>query len=96
MPDDDLDKRMQAVERLTRLFQLERMVHLGVTTVSLIMLLTCGGILIHEKKAGTPELGMLFGSSGLIGYSASRLLMMWNQAIALIVPQMKGAANDLG
>ena len=89
MPDEDLDKRMEAVERLTRLFKLERMVHLGVTFVSLLMLLTSAGILIFERKAGSIELTLLFGSSGLITYSAGRLLMMWNQAISLIVPQTK-------
>lgn len=80
---------MEAVERLTRLFKLERMVHLGVTTISLIMLLSSAGVLMYERKASSVELTMLFGSSGLITYSASRLLVMWNQALSLIAPGTK-------
>jgi hypothetical protein len=89
MHDEDLDQRMRAVERLTRLFKLERMVHLGVTSVSLFMLLASAGMLIYKQEAKAPELTLLFGSSGLITYSASRLLHMWNQALSLIVPGLK-------
>ena len=75
---------MDAVERLTKLFQLERMVHLGVTSLSLVMLLTCAGVLLYKGKAGPAELSGLFGSSGLITYSAGRLLYMWNEALKLL------------
>jgi hypothetical protein len=84
MPDLDLKERMDAVERLTNLFRLERLVHLAVTSVSLAMLLGSAGLLIYREKAGTPELVGLFGSSGLITYSAGRLLFMWNQALRLL------------
>ncbi len=61
----DLSARVDAVERLTRLFRMERMVHLGVTCVSLIMLLASAGMLMWNGKAGPAELTGLFGSSGL-------------------------------
>jgi hypothetical protein len=80
----DLKSRMDAVERLTILFKFERMVHLGVTTISLAMLLLCAGILVVKGTAGPAELAGLFGSSGLITYSAGRLLIMWNQALRLV------------
>lgn len=75
---------MDAVERLTKLFRLERMVHLAVTGLSLLMLLTSAGVLLYEGKAGPAELTGLFGSSGLITYSAGRLLVMWNEALKLL------------
>lgn len=75
---------MDAVERLTKLFRLERMVHLAVTSISLLMLLLSAGVLMYKGKAGTAELAGLFGSSGLITYSAGRLLFMWNQALQLL------------
>jgi hypothetical protein len=96
MPDQDLQQRMDAVERLTRLFRLERIVHLTVTTISLIMLLSSAGRLIIRGEAGTVELSLLFGSSGLITYSASRLLAMWNQALSLVAPTLRGAAPGAG
>ena len=81
MADPNLDARLQAVERLTTLFRLERMVHLSVTCISLVMLLASAGFLLYQSQASTATLGALFGSSGLITYSAGRLLRMWDQAL---------------
>ena len=88
MPATDFQDRLHAVERLTQLFKLERMVHLGVTSIGLAMLLASTGVLIFIKdQAGPVELSGLLGSSGLITYSASRLLTMWNQALRLLASQ---------
>ena len=78
---------MDAVERLTALFRLERLVHLIVTSVSLFMLLVSAGVLLYRGQAGPAELTGLFGSSGLITYSAGRLLFMWNQALKLLADE---------
>lgn len=83
---DDLSKRMDAVERLTTLFKTERMVYLGTTAVSLLMLIGSALSLMLRDKAGAPELTMLFGSSGLISYTAGRLLFMWNEALRRLLP----------
>lgn len=72
------------MERLTNLFRLERMVHLAVTSLSLLMLLLSAAVLISKGKAGPAELTGLFGSSGLMTYSTGRLLFMWNQALRLL------------
>jgi len=72
------------IERLATLFRFERMVHLGVTSISLLMLLASAAFLLFKGKAGPTELTGLFGSSGLITYSAGRLLVMWNQALRLL------------
>jgi hypothetical protein len=79
---------MDAVERLTALFRLERLVHLIVTSVSLIMLMISAGVLLYRGQAGPAELTGLFGSSGLITYSAGRLLFMWNQALRLLAGEV--------
>lgn len=84
MPLQDLKARMDVVERLTNLFRLERMVHLGVTSLSLVMLMMSAAVLLFKGKAGPAELTGLFGSSGLIAYSAGRLLFMWNEALKLL------------
>jgi hypothetical protein len=89
----DLEERLAAVERLTQLFRLERMVHLGVTSIALIMLLASAGVLLYQGEAGATELTMLFGSSGLITYSAGRLLFMWNQALRLLAGQDLGKSS---
>ena len=87
MTSEDINARMDAVERLTNLFRLERMVYLSVTALSLAILLTCAGVLLVQKRAGTSELTGLFGSSGLITYSTGRLLFMWNQALQVLAGQ---------
>jgi hypothetical protein len=81
---------MDAVERLTQLFKLERLVHLGVSSISLLLLLASAGALLIRGTAGPAELTGLFGSSGLITYSAGRLLFMWNQALRLLAGQPTG------
>jgi hypothetical protein len=83
--DDELQKRYEIVEKLTALFKFERMIHLIVTTVSLIILLVTITILLINGSAGTAELTLMFGSSGLITYSAGRLLRMWDQALKIII-----------
>ncbi len=42
------------------------------------------------NKAGTAELTMMFGSGGLITYTAGRLLVMWSEAMKRLLP----AASD--
>ena len=89
----DLKARMDSVERLTKLFKLERMVHLGVTSISLLMLLVCAGIVIFKGSAGPVELTGLFGSSGLVSYAASRLILMWNQALRMLTGETIGGQS---
>ena len=84
MPKSTITTRMDAVERLTALFRLERIVYLLITVISLAMLLACAGVLLYRQKAGAAEVSGLFGSSGLITYSTGRLLFMWNQALRLL------------
>jgi hypothetical protein len=91
--DSGFAERMAAVERLTELFKLERFVHLSVTFVSLLMLLTSAGVLLFRGNAGPAELTGLFGSSGLITYSAGRLLYMWSQALKLLAGESLGGAQ---
>ena len=79
----DIEECIRAVERLTQLFRLERLVYLGTTAFALGLLFAVAFILIRDRKAETPELVMLFGSSGLVTFTAGRLLLMWNQALRL-------------
>jgi len=80
-----LEEKLKVVQDLVKLFQLERMVHLTTTIISLLMLLTSGGFLIVRSKADPATLTLIFGSSGLITYSANRLLRMWDQAMKLML-----------
>ena len=83
---DDLKQRMAVVKELTELFKFERMVYLGVTLLSLAMLVGSALSLMLQGQAGTAEFTILFGSSGLITYSTGRLLFMWNEALKRLMP----------
>lgn len=82
----ELERRLGVVKELTSLFKFERMVYLTVTILSLLMLMGAAFSLILRDKAGTAELSMMFGSSGLITYSTGRLLFMWNEALKRLIP----------
>ena len=83
---EHISDRLNAVKGLTELFRAERMVYLGVTIISLLMLIGSALSLMLSGQAGTVELSLLFGSSGLITYTASRLLHMWTLALKCLVP----------
>jgi len=91
---DDLAQRLKAVERLTKLFRTERVVYLVTTIISLLMLVGSALSLMIRNQAGASELTMLVGSSGLIAYTAGRLLHMWNEALKRLMPsnEEKGAS----
>ncbi len=91
---DDLKARMEVVKELTNLFHFERAVYLGVTIISLLMLMGSALSLMLKGQAGAAELTMLFGSSGLITYSAGRLLFMWNEALKRLIPSNEPDKSD--
>ncbi len=83
---DSLEERIQAIERLTQLFKFERGVYLLVTVLSLVMLIASATSLMIKDTAGSAELSALVGSSGLITYTAGRLLYMWKEAMRRLIP----------
>jgi len=82
---DILNERYLIVEKLINLFRFERLVHLFVTSISLIILFACSLYMIIRKQAGIPELTLMFGSTGLITITANRLFRMWDQALNVII-----------
>lgn len=93
MGDGELKERLEAVERLTLLYRPERTVHLVVTSASLVILLTAAGMMLYRGQAGLTELGLMFGSSGMVTYTAGQLLRMWDRAVSVIAPTGGGAAE---
>lgn len=90
---DNLKERLEVVRELTDLFKFERRVYLVVTILSLIMLMGSALSLMIKGQAGTAELTILFGSSGLITYSAGRLLYMWTEALKRLMPSNERERN---
>jgi len=90
MPNSDLAERLKVVEELTAVFRVERFTYLGVTLVAFVMLATSGAFLLIDKGVNPSELTLLFGSTGLLGYSGSQILQMWNRSLAWIGGQSDG------
>lgn len=92
----DVNAALRALEKLLNMFRFERMVYLGVTMLALIILLALACWLLLSEKEGSAALAMgMFGSSGLITFTTSRLLTMWNQAFELIRNALaSGASHD--
>ena len=82
-----LRDRVEAVERLAQLFRLERLVYLGVTAISFLLLLTIAIRIFLQGSAQIAEWGLLFGSSGLITITGNRVLQMWSQALRMVASE---------
>lgn len=86
---DPFDRRLEAVKTLISIFRLERITYLIITVLSLFMLLIAASMVMLKGNRDIAILGALFGSSGLITYSLGRLLRMWDQALALLMRDIK-------
>ena len=84
LEESNLSDRVNAIKSLLDAFKLERTVYLGVTVVSLIILLASAISVLLREQARTPEILGLFGSTGTITYSAGRVLRMWNDALQVL------------
>ncbi len=82
--DDELD----AAERLTKLYRMERYVYLFCCCVAIALLVFCAYRLVNKDPndpADIPALTALFGSGGIFGYTIHRVIFMWNKIIDLIL-----------
>jgi len=86
MPDkeDLIERTLDALDRLMRMFAVERMLYLVCAIVSFALLLVCLVQLFQTKQISTPELAMVFGASGLIAASAARVSFFLNKSFDLV------------
>ena len=97
METSSIVEREESLIRMMNAYKPERMVYLGTTIVSLIMLLVSTCILIWNSRNDGGELAivlpMMFGSSGIIGYTANRSLHMWEESIKRLIPSDSDEEN---
>ena len=79
-----LSAALDALDRLLRMFMVERFVYLALTTVSFLMLLYTAYLLVTTESANKEILIAVFGSSGLIAASSARISWFFNRAFSLI------------
>ena len=94
-PTPQYNPRVGDVRELVIVFKPERTVYLAVTAVSALTLLITAVVVIYHNHADPTTLTLLFGSSGLIGYSANRVLRMWSDAMRYVMTSSTvGAKNE--
>lgn len=81
---ETLDTILTSVERLLKLFELERKIHLIIGIVGFLILIYACFLLIRSKELSVELLVSLFGSSGLIITSSARITYFFNKAFNLI------------
>lgn len=79
-----LEQRVLAAERILRIFLPERIGYLVVSILSCVTLLVVIWRLISAGTAGTAELVLMFGSTGLITVSSVRVLRMFHDVMAFV------------
>ena len=89
------DDTLERLRQLLELFRMERLVYIGVTLIALFVLIGCAIYMIFVRRTeDSIAIGVgLFGSSGAITFSISRLLTMYNQAFKVVFGSDGGKDN---
>lgn len=91
----DLEKILNALERLLKMFTIERYVYLALTSISFVILLWAGYQIVSTKGDDQQMLGTIFGGSGLIAIAATRMTLFFNKAFSLVEKALDGG-HDAG
>jgi hypothetical protein len=85
MPDVELiDRTLKALEQLMRMFAIERILYLLCTAISFLLLAAFLVNYLFSNEVALPQLTMIFGASGLIAASATRVSYFLNKSFDLI------------
>jgi hypothetical protein len=82
--DDLVQDTLFALERLMKMFAMERMLYLLCSVVSFVLLLICLWSLIDTQQVQVPHLAAIFGASGMIAASAARVSYFLNRSFDLV------------
>jgi hypothetical protein len=82
--EDIVNRTLDALDRLMRMFAFERILYLVCAIVSFVLLIVCLISLFQTKQISTPQLAMVFGASGLIAASAARVSYFLNKSFDLV------------
>ena len=95
----DLDKKellttsLDALDRLLKMFMVERYVYLVLTAFSFLLLIYAAYMLVTSESANTATLVAVFGSTGLIAASSARISWFFNRAFTLVEELVRGASK---
>ena len=81
---DLVNRTLDALEHLMRMFAIERYLYLISALISFILLVIAIVRLITEDGVGALDLSLIFGATGLIAASAARVSYFLNKSFDLI------------
>ena len=84
MDKEIVDRALDALDRLMRMFRLERFVYMICAIVSFLLLIYAAYIMFETKGVSVAELGLIFGATGLTTVSAGRITYFLNKSFNLI------------
>jgi hypothetical protein len=91
--DDLVNRTLDALDRLMRMFSFERILYLVCAIVSFALLIVCLISLFQTQQISVPQLAMVFGASGLIAASAARVSFFLNKSFDLVASIIQQLAN---
>lgn len=75
---------LDAVERMNKMFALERYIYLGGTVVALALLSYSAFLMIQGGTLTFEQGGLLFGSGGLFAFSGWRVVIFFSRTFKLV------------
>jgi len=86
---DLLNATLDALDRLMKMFMIERYVYLVLTAASFLIMLYAAYLLITKGSLTTDVLVALFGGSGIVTVSSARISWFFNRAFSLVEELVK-------
>jgi hypothetical protein len=86
---ENLRDRIRALKEITALYRLERLTYLCFAIAAFVMVLVCLVVALTQEEHASTLWGA-FGASGIIAASCSRVIVMWEKAVAIILQKEKG------
>lgn len=84
---------LDAMERLLKMFMLERFIYLALTIFAFMLLIYASIQLFSNALISTTILVSIFGGSGLIAVTSFRVVWFFNRAFSLIETLIKRMAK---
>ena len=96
MTDDErqtLNQTLDALERLMRMFQAERLIYLACAILSFGLLIYAGVLMFSTGTVKPDQFGLFFGAGGLITVAGGRVVLFLNRAFNLVEDIIRGLAG---
>src|SRR5688500_8897175 len=86
---ESLRDRVRALKEITALYRLDRLTYLCFAIAAFVMVLVCFVVALTQEEHASTLWGA-FGASGVIAASCSRVIVMWEKAVAIILQKQRG------